>query len=199
MKVHPAAPAQQHPDPVNAEALTMFERAFARRVPEVANGSVRLVAAVRYPGHSAKVAVRSLTPGLNAASACIGRRGVRVHDVERMVGGEQISVVNYDADPSTYVTNALAVDVCSVRIVDTAAKDICVVVPCSQFAPAIGKSARNVRLASALTGWRISVCTDQCRDGHHVHPRFDAVTRSSTLASIPFGHNVFASRKDTPQ
>ncbi|WP_369633256.1 hypothetical protein [Mycobacteroides abscessus] len=70
-----------------------FSALFARRIPEVANGAIRVVDAVRDPGRYAKVAVTATVGGFNAASTCIGQRGVRVHEVEALIPGERISVV----------------------------------------------------------------------------------------------------------
>jgi N utilization substance protein A len=152
----------------------LFSGLFARRVPEVACGDVQVIAAVRDRGHYAKVAVWSVISSINAASVCIGKQGVRVHDVEAWFPGERISVVNYDSDPLRYVANAIDVAVTSVRIISERSRDACVVVPVAGFAAAIGRDARNVRLASSLTGWRIAICTSRCGVRRHVHPHFDA-------------------------
>ncbi len=164
-----------------------FSALFARRIPEVANGAIRVVDAVRDPGRYAKVAVTATVGGFNAASTCIGQRGVRVHEVEALIPGERISVVNYDSDPVQYVVNALAVEVESADIVSTASRDIRVIVSVHSFATAIGRDARNVRLARDLTGWRIAICTARCTARRHIHPRFDSaagvsVWESSTLS-----------------
>lgn len=165
-----------------------FTSLFARRIPEVANGAIRIVDAVRDPGRCAKVSVLAAVDGINAASTCIGQRGVRVHEVEALIPGERISVVNYDSDAVQYVVNALAVEIESADIVSTATSDIRVIVSVDNFATAIGRDALNVRLASDLTGWRIAICTARCTTSRHAHPRFDSaagasVWDSSTLPS----------------
>lgn len=164
-----------------------FSALFARRIPEVANGAIRVVDAVRDPGLYAKVAVAATVGGINAASTCIGQRGVRVHEVEALIPGERISVVNYDSDPAQYVVNALAVEIESADVVSTASRDIRVIVSVHNFATAIGRDARNVRFASDLTGWRIAICTARCTARRHIHPRFDSaagvsVWETSTLS-----------------
>lgn len=160
----------------------LFHDLFAQRVPEVACGRVRVVTAVRDRGSHAKVAVWSHYSGINAASVCIGKHGVRVHAVEDQLAGERISVVNYDPDPLRYIANAIDFTVISVKITNKRLRGACAVVPVEAFAAAIGRGANNVRLASALTGWQITICTDRCRARHHVHPRFDASTGQSVWA-----------------
>lgn len=156
----------------------LFDGLFARSVPEVAAGHIWIVDVVREPGCFAKVAVDA-KEGLNAASRCIGRGGSRIRAIENWLPGERISVLNYDADIVGYVTNALDVDVESVVVTSKARHDIRAVVPVDQFAAAIGRDAHNVRLASALTGWRIAICTPGCSGRRHVHPRFDTDTDPS--------------------
>lgn len=151
----------------------LFDGLFTRNVPEVAAGHIWIVDVVREPGRFAKVSVDA-KPGLNAVSRCIGRGGSRIRDIEKWLPGERISVLNYDTDVVRYVTNALDVEVESVVVTSEALQDVRAVVPVDQFAAAIGRDAHNVRLASALTGWRIAICTAQCSSRRHVHPRFDA-------------------------
>lgn len=180
MTPDPAAGASQVlPQSSSPADRDLFNDLFAQRVPEVAGGRVQVVNAVREPGCQTKVAVWSRDSGLNAASVCIGTQGVRVHAVEALLAGERISMVNYDPDPLRYVANAIDFTVISVKITCERLRDVRAVVPVEAFAAAIGRGANNVRLASALTGWRITICTDRCRARHHVHPRFDASTRQS--------------------
>ncbi|UQX13548.1 transcription elongation factor NusA [Candidatus Mycobacterium methanotrophicum] len=168
---HPPGSAAPH-----SADRELFTPLLAQRVPEVANGTIRIVDAVRYAGYYAKVAVTATVEGVNAASACIGPRGSRIHDVEALIPGERISVVNYDPDPVRYVANALDVEIDSVTVTSIDLRDIRAVVSVDHFATAIGRGARNVRLASALTGWRIAICTARCTARRHVHPRFDNAT-----------------------
>lgn len=150
---------------------SLFDTIFARCVPEAAAGQIWVVDVVREPGHYAKVAVAGKS-GLNAAGRCIGPRGSRIREIENWLPGERISVINYDSDPVQYVTDALDVAVMSVTVTSKASQDIRAVVPVELFAKAIGRDAHNVRLASALTGWRIAICAPQCSARRHVHPRF---------------------------
>lgn len=162
----------------------LFDGLFTRSVPEVAAGHIWIVDVVREPGRFAKVAVDA-KEGLNAASRCIGRGGSRIRDIENRLPGERISVLNYNPDIVRYVTNALDVDVESVVVTSKARHDIRAVVPVDQFAAAIGRDAHNVRLASALTGWRIAICTPECNGRRHVHPRFDTDADPSVWDVVP--------------
>lgn len=77
----------------------LVRRLFALEVPEIADGSVEIVAVAREAGHRSKIAVHSQVHGLNAKGACIGPMGQRVRNVMRELGEEKIDIIDYDEDP----------------------------------------------------------------------------------------------------
>jgi N utilization substance protein A len=139
----------------------LVRKLFALEVPEIADGSVEIVAVAREAGHRSKIAVRSRVPGLNAKGACIGPMGQRVRNVMSELSGEKIDIIDYDEDPARFVANALSpAKVVSVSVVDPNARAARVVVPDFQLSLAIGKEGQNARLAARLTGWRIDIRSD---------------------------------------
>jgi N utilization substance protein A len=139
----------------------LVRKLFALEVPEVADGSVEIVALAREAGHRTKMAVRSSVPGLNAKGACIGPMGQRVRSVVAELHGEKIDIIDYSDDPATFVASALSpAKVTSVDVVDLATRSARVVVPDYQLSLAIGKEGQNARLAAKLTGWRIDIRPD---------------------------------------
>jgi N utilization substance protein A len=134
---------------------------FATEVPEVADGSVEIMALAREAGHRTKMAVRSTVAGLNPKGACIGPMGSRVRAVTSELHGEKIDIVDWSADPARFVANALSpASVSSVEVVDAVTRSARVVVPDFQLSLAIGKEGQNARLAARLTGWRIDIRPD---------------------------------------
>jgi transcription termination/antitermination protein NusA len=140
----------------------LVRKLFAMEVPEIADGTVEISAVAREAGHRTKVAVRSNNPEVRARGACIGPMGARVRAVVTELHGEKIDIIDWDADPATFVGNALSpAQVTSVTVVDAAAKAARVVVPDFQLSLAIGKEGQNARLANRLTGWRIDIHSDR--------------------------------------
>jgi N utilization substance protein A len=134
---------------------------FALEVPEIADGSVDIVAVARESGHRSKIAVASTVSGLNAKGACIGPMGQRVRNVMSELAGEKIDIIDFDDDPSRFVANALSpAKVVSVSVIDAGTRAARVVVPDFQLSLAIGKEGQNARLAARLTGWRIDIRSD---------------------------------------
>jgi N utilization substance protein A len=139
----------------------LVRKLFSLEVPEIADGSVEIVAVAREAGHRSKIAVTSRVPGLNAKGACIGPMGQRVRNVMSELSGEKIDIIDYDADPAKFVANALSpAKVVSVQVIDEAGRAARVVVPDFQLSLAIGKEGQNARLAARLTGWRIDIRSD---------------------------------------
>ncbi len=134
---------------------------FALEVPEIADGSVEIVALAREAGHRTKIAVRSSVAGLNPKGACIGPVGSRVRAVTTELHGEKIDIVDWNEDPARFVASALSpARVSTVEVVDLVARSAKVVVPDYQLSLAIGKEGQNARLAARLTGWRIDIHSD---------------------------------------
>ena len=108
----------------------LVRKLFALEVPEIADGSVEIVAVAREAGHRSKIAVRTKVPGLNAKGACIGPMGQRVRNVMSELHGEKIDIVDWSEDPAAFVASALSpARVNSARIVDPQAKAVRVIVP----------------------------------------------------------------------
>ena len=138
---------------------------FELEIPEVADGTVELIAIAREAGHRSKVSVVGHAKGLNAKGACIGPKGARVSNIMREIGGEKIDIIDFNDDPSIYVGNALAPSkVVRVEIIDEEAQVAKVTVPDYQLSLAIGKEGQNARLAARLTGWKIDIHSDAARD-----------------------------------
>ncbi|MGY1649900.1 transcription termination factor NusA [Geodermatophilus sp. SYSU D01119] len=143
----------------------LVRKLFALEVPEIADGSVEIVAVAREAGHRSKIAVRTSVPGLNAKGACIGPMGQRVRNVMSELHGEKIDIVDWSDDPATFVASALSpARVASATLVDPKAKAVRVVVPDYQLSLAIGKEGQNARLAARLTGCRIDIRSDAQAD-----------------------------------
>lgn len=139
----------------------LVRKLFELEVPEVADGTVEIVAMSREAGHRTKIAVRTTAPGVNPKGACIGPNGGRVRAVMHALNEEKIDIVDFDDDPAVFIGKALSpATVSSVSIVDPVAKAARVIVPDYQLSLAIGKEGQNARLAHKLTGWRIDIRPD---------------------------------------
>jgi len=127
---------------------------LAQEVPEVADGTVEIMALAREAGHRTKVAVRTSVTGLNA-------QGSRVRAVQNELHGEKIDLVDFYDDPARFVAEALSpATVLGVEVVDLVNRSARVVVPDYKLSLAIGKEGQNARLAARLTGWRIDIHSD---------------------------------------
>lgn len=160
-------------------AATILD-ALTRHVTEIAFGIVEVVhIAIEHP--RCKVAVTTTQPGVQAASVCIGKAGARARAIAADLDLDNVAIVTYSDDPTTYLTNAIAAHgITPLRVdltdpVNRHARMVFDPAPSafgpSQFARAIGSRGSNARLASTLTGWQIQICTPACVPGGRcIHP-----------------------------
>ncbi len=136
-------------------------RLFEIEVPEISDGLMELKACARDPGLRAKIAVKSNDPRVDPIGTCVGLRGSRVTAVRNEIGGENIDIVLWSADPAQFVIGALSPAEVSSIVVDEDKHSMDVVVDEDNLAIAIGRNGQNVRLASELTGWNINLMTQE--------------------------------------
>ncbi len=138
---------------------------FEQEVPEVDDGTVEIKAIAREAGRRTKIAVFSNVPGVDPVGTFVGAKGVRVSAVINEIGdGEKIDIVTWDSDVKNFIANALSP--AEISKIETAKNDegedvATVYVIESQQSIAIGKQGQNVRLASQLTGYEISIATEE--------------------------------------
>ena len=130
---------------------------FKTEVPEISEGIVKVIGAVREPGIRTKIAVSSTDLDIDPVGACVGMKGSRVQNVVQELKGEKIDIIPWNIDVAKYVCNALAPAEISRVIIDEENNTMEVVVPDEFLSISIGKKGQNVKLASKLTGWRLDV------------------------------------------
>ncbi|GBD04911.1 Transcription termination/antitermination protein NusA [bacterium HR20] len=153
------------PDIIVSRADERFlARLFELEVPEVYDGVVEIKAIARDPGERAKVAVTSYDDRVDPVGACIGMKGIRINAIVRELSGETIDVIEWSDDPVTFIARALSPAKVRQIQVDTENKTAVVVVPDDQVSLAIGRNGQNVRLASRLTGYAITLVKEGSED-----------------------------------
>lgn len=132
-------------------------RLFEQEVPEVADGTVKIMAIAREPGVRTKVGVSSSNPDVDPVGACVGMKGSRVQMIVREFENEKIDIVPYSNNSQTFITSALnPAKILTVTCNDeTGEADV--LVAAGNLSLAIGKRGQNARLAARLTGWQINI------------------------------------------
>lgn len=145
---------------LSRSAEGLVQRLLELEVPEIADGTVEIMAIARDAGSRSKVAVRSIRPEVDAIGACLGPKSSRIANVTDNLRGEKVDVIRYDADPATFIMNALApAKVIGVELFEDDGVAL-VIVPDYQLSLAIGRDGQNVRLAARLTGWRLDITSE---------------------------------------
>jgi N utilization substance protein A len=144
--------SRSHPD--------FMAKLFAQEVPEIYDGSIEILSVARDPGSRAKIAVRSKDSSIDPVGACVGMRGSRVQAVVNELQGEKVDIILWSPDLGTFIINALTPAEISKVVIDEDQNKVEVVVPEDQQSLAIGRRGQNVRLASLLAGFEISIMTE---------------------------------------
>ena len=139
----------------------IIKKMFELEVPEISEGTIKIVNVVRDVGNRAKVCVMTEDENVDPIGACVGAGGSRIRTIIDGLGGEKIDLIAFSNDPAKLIANALSpAKVHSVEV-DEESKKATVVVAADQLSLAIGKKGQNVRLAAGLTGWKIDIKIDE--------------------------------------
>jgi N utilization substance protein A len=111
-------------------------------VPEISEGSMHVVSAVRDPGYRAKIAVKADDKRIDPVGSCVGIRGSRIQAITEELQGERIDIIVWDDNPVQYAINAISpAEVISVAQ-DNSTKVMELVVKDEQLSLAIGKNGK---------------------------------------------------------
>ena len=134
---------------------------FMMEIPELANGLIEIKSIAREAGARSKIAIYTDSENIDPVGSCVGQRGVRIQTIISELNGEKIDIVEYDEEPSRYISNALApAKIVNMEIDETLQRAI-VKVDADKLSLAIGKGGQNARLAAKLTGWKIDIIQNE--------------------------------------
>lgn len=142
---------------VSRNSEQLVAKLFEQEVPEIADGTVRIVNIVREPGARTKLAVESTTNDVDPVGACVGVKGSRVQMIVRELENEKIDIVPFNSNVREFIKAALVpAQVHSIEI-DEENKRADVIVKQGNLSLAIGKRGQNAKLAAKLTGWKLDI------------------------------------------
>ena len=135
----------------------LVRQLFTMEVPEIGDGVVEIKSLAREAGSRTKVAVSSKQDNVDPVGSCVGQRGSRVQFIINELAGEKIDIIQWEEDDKKFIKSALS----PAKVVDVELNEVnrlaTALVAEDQLSLAIGKQGQNVRLASALTGWKIDI------------------------------------------
>lgn len=150
---------QRGPYVILSRANSKFlEELFKVEVPEIEEGIVEIKKVERDPGFRAKVIVASSDNKIDPIGTCVGMRGIRIRAIMNELSGERIDLINHSDDISSILINSISPAKANlIKITNATAKKATIIVPDDQLAIALGKDWQNIKLASRLTGWDLTV------------------------------------------
>ncbi|MEC6997504.1 MAG: transcription termination factor NusA [Pseudomonadota bacterium] len=133
---------------------------FSQEVPEIYDGIIKIISVARDPGSRAKIAVLSNDKTIDPVGACVGMRGSRVQAIVNELQGEKIDIITWSEDPASFIVNTLSPAEVTKVVLDEENQKVEVIVPDDQLSLAIGRKGQNVRLASQVSKWEITILTE---------------------------------------
>ena len=143
---------------------SFLAKLFEIEIPEIYDGVIQIKAIARDPGERSKVAVQSYDDRIDPIGACVGMKGIRIHSIVRELNNENIDLIEYSDDPKLYISRALAPAKVKEIMISQDVRTATIVVSEDQVPLAIGKNGQNVRLASKLTGYSLSLIKEGGED-----------------------------------
>ncbi len=137
---------------------------FEVEIPEIYDGIIVIKAIARDPGERSKVAVMSTDDRVDPVGACVGMKGIRIHSIVRELNNENIDLIEYSDNPKVFIAKALLPAKIKEITISEETRTATVVVSEDQVPLAIGKNGQNVRLASKLTGYSITLIKEGGED-----------------------------------
>ncbi len=137
---------------------------FEVEIPEIYDGIIVIKAIARDPGERSKVAVMSTDERVDPVGACVGMKGIRIHSIVRELNNENIDLIEYSDNPKVFIAKALLPAKIKEISISEETRTATVVVSEDQVPLAIGKNGQNVRLASKLTGYSITLIKEGGED-----------------------------------
>src|SRR5580698_60274 len=170
---------------LSRSAEGLVQRLLELEVPEIADGTVEIMAIAREAGSRSKVAVRTHRPEVDPIGACLGPKSSRIANVTDSLRGEKVDIISWDADLATFIMKALApAKVISVELFEDDGVAL-VIVPDYQLSLAIGREGQNVRLAARLTGWRLDITSETEADEARERYLAERAERTTEEAPAP--------------
>jgi len=142
---------------LSRSSIEFIRKLFEIEIPEIYEGVIEIKSISRDAGSRSKIAVYSPNPNIDPVGSCVGQKGIRIQNIINELNGEKIDVIEWNEDPSIYISTALLpAKVLAVDIKEEE-KFAQVIVPDDQLSLAIGKSGQNAKLAAKLTNWKIDI------------------------------------------
>lgn len=124
-------------------------------IPELRDGTLRIMDIARMPGVRTKVSVAATTSNIDPVSIAVGKSANRVRALSALLDGERLDIVAWHSDRDQYLINAFApAEVQEVR--ENGARTA-VFVPQHLMPAAVGERGLNALLAGRLTGVTVEV------------------------------------------
>ncbi|MFP7699418.1 MAG: transcription termination factor NusA [Candidatus Phytoplasma pyri] len=145
---------------VSQTHIGLVTKIFEDWIPEINDGTLKIMMIARIPGERTKIGLFSNDPQVDPIGSCIGKNGNRIKSIIKLLQGEKIDLFLWSEKNEELISNSLQpAKIFQVNIVDLENKVALAIVEDDQLSLAIGKLGKNVKLAVQATKWNIDIKT----------------------------------------
>ncbi|MDI9358901.1 MAG: transcription termination factor NusA [Phycisphaerales bacterium] len=137
-----------------------LEKLMEAEVPEIFDGVIVIKNVKRKPGERAKVVVYSQDDRIDPVGACVGIKGGRIHGIVRELRNENIDIINYTENIQLLIQRSLTPAKVTSITLDRENKHATIRLGHEEISKAIGKGGVNIKLATAIVGYKLDVFRD---------------------------------------
>lgn len=158
---------QAYPYNLSRNNKELVLQLFKQKVPEIQQGIVQIINAVRNPGDETKILVTSNDANINPVTACCGENRSILHAIEELIfipddssttKPEYINIIPFSDNPINLIANACKpIKIIGVGIINETNKRVYVIAHQKNIPALIGTKGTNVKLIGQLTGWWMKV------------------------------------------
>lgn len=137
-------------------SVDFIKKLLEFEIPEINDGLIRIEKIVRVPGYKTKVIVSSRRDShISPVGTCIGINGTRIKSILKEIGLEKLDLIQFTNKKEDLITGALKP--ATINSVEIKGNIAYVNLPSDQRAIAVGKSGKNILLASQISEMQIEL------------------------------------------
>lgn len=160
----------------------LVEYYMSLEIPEIDDGTIKIVKSARQAGIKTKVLVESKNLPVEPASVCVGPRGERIKNISSKLNNEKIEIYNYTSNPYLLLSQII-IKYGIVKIgINLETKDAFIVILDDELSKAIGRKGCNPKLASMVSGYNIDIIKMSDFDPNDYDEKFYDIDSSEFLS-----------------
>lgn len=134
-----------------------IEGVLKKEVDNISEGNIDIYKIVRVAGYKTKVVLESIVPHLNPIRECIGHKKIRLENIQKLIGNENIDFIEYKKDLNDFIIELFKPYSLSNIYINENVKELTVSVNADIINKVIGTDSINLNLIEKILDYKIHV------------------------------------------